>query len=196
MVPGRLSWILEHPHQILYQKRPQSSSLPICFTCTNDSTAQHTERDPRCRCVNWCDGFLTQVSCPLFCLRHWRVCCTHGPLQSKRVRLYQYGRWLCLWMPGRLHWRWSPLLWYGHVWGLCSVWKADAFLPLWFLPPCLKCGNLSNWSICKACSCQWISPLSVCTLFSGYRSRERKSDGEEGSGGEAVEIYWKSLPWI
>lgn len=71
-----------------------------------------------------------------------------------------------------------------------------SFLPFWFFSSCLKCGNLSNWSICKACCCQWISPLSVCTLFSSYSRRERKSEGEEGSGGEAVELYWKSFPWI
>ena len=149
-------------------------------------------------------------------------------------------------MPGRLHWRWSPLLRYGHVWGLCCVWEAGAgsvskrhiwwfelalhqglklsnelfwfflknlvgawvltaappdswhlsFLPFSFFPSRLKRGNLSNWSICKACICRWIPPLSVCTIFSSYSRRERKSEREEGNGGEAVELYWKSLPWI
>lgn len=31
--------------------------------------------------------------------------------------------------------------------------------------------------------------LSVFALFSSYSRRERKSEGEEGNGGEAVELY-------
>lgn len=71
-----------------------------------------------------------------------------------------------------------------------------AFLSFWSSPSCLKHGNLSNWSIFQASICQWILSLHVCPLFSSYSRRERMSEEEEGNGGEPVELYWKSLPWI
>lgn len=37
-------------------------------------------------------------------------------------------------------------------------------------------------------------PLGVCSLFSSDRRKERKAEGEDGGGGEAVELYWKSFP--